>query len=180
MKDFKHAMIDIETLGNQSRSAISQISVVEFDLETGETGREFDINVDIKDCVHQGLEMNVDTVMWWMKQSKEARAKFEETDRRSLDGALELLSNYITNSGIQNVWGNSARFDLGILSDAYNAVGREIPWDFWNELDVRTLVFFKPEVKDNCAFKGIPHNAIDDCKHQIRYCSLIWKLMNNV
>ena len=45
------------------------------------------------------------------------------------------------------IWGNSPRFDLGILQDAYRALNMKIPWDFRKERDVRTLVSFIPEIK---------------------------------
>ena len=37
----KHVMIDIETMGNMSHSAIVSVGAVRFDLETGEIGEKF-------------------------------------------------------------------------------------------------------------------------------------------
>ena len=76
-----------------------------------------------------------------------------------------------------NIWGNSARFDIGKLEDAYVACSyHDNPWYFRSERDVRTLVAFAPDVKANIPFEGIEHSPIDDCKHQIKYCSAIWKM----
>lgn len=79
------------------------------------------------------------------------------------------------------IWGNSVRFDVGILETAYRADGREsltLPWKFRNEMDVRTLVAFAPAIKDHYPFTGVEHNPIDDCKYQIGYCSAIWNKLN--
>jgi hypothetical protein len=76
------------------------------------------------------------------------------------------------------IWGNSARFDCGILQNAYNKAGFSIPWDFRKERCVRTLVSFAPEIKDNYKPIGTAHNAVDDCKFQIGYCSEIWRSLN--
>lgn len=176
----KHLMVDIETLGNKSNSVITQIAAVQFDRETGECGKQFDILLDIQDCVDQGLEMNVDTLMWWMRQDDAARAQFQSNEQRfSLKQGLTLFREFISSCGeLDGIWGNSARFDLGILSDGYDKVKMPIPWAYWQELDVRTLVSFKPEVRKNTTFKGVAHNAIDDCKHQINYCTQIWSMLN--
>ncbi len=177
----RHIMVDIETLGNKSNSVITQIAAVRFDRDTGETGEEFNIHLDIQDCMDQGLEVNADTLMWWFKQEDAARAVYTDKSilRFPLNKALLKFEDWITNTGTYDgIWGNSARFDLGLLSDAYDKIKHPIPWPYWAELDVRTLVSFKPEVKTNTSFKGTPHNAIDDCKHQINYCSQIWSMLN--
>lgn len=172
-KKFKHLMLDIETMGNQSYSSILSIGAVEFDIETGDIGDSIHIKVDLEDCVKEGLVLNTSTVLWWMQQSDEARARLlYEGD--SLKTALEKLDSFFIGKDYE-VWGNSARFDCGILQNAYNKIGSNIPWDFRKERCVRTLVSFAPEIKENCVFEGVPHDALDDCKFQIKYCSEIWQ-----
>ena len=43
----KHIMIDLETMGNKSYSAIVSIGAVKFDIKTGETGETFYRNVNL-------------------------------------------------------------------------------------------------------------------------------------
>ena len=79
--------------------------------------------------------------------------------------------------------GNGVRFDIGILENAIVACGcTEMPWNFRNERDVRTLVSFAPSVKENYPFVGVEHDPISDCIHQINYCSAIYNLItcNNI
>ena len=92
---------------------------------------------------------------------------------------FECFIKWFDYSSLQ-VWGNSARFDLGILENAYSKFNVNIPWNHWNERDVRTLVAFAPEIKKNMVFEGVKHNPIDDCKHQIKYCCEIFKKLNYV
>jgi len=176
----KHIMIDIETLGTQSNSVITEIAAVIFDIETGKTGSSIHLFVDPQSCVDIGLKANMDTIMWWMEQDDSARKNFATPDKMRIESALSRLSAWIKVYCEDEVipWGNSARFDLGLLSDAYNAVNRDIPWKFWNERCLRTLVSFKPSVKDFTSFTGTRHNAIDDCKHQIKYCVETYKSLN--
>lgn len=74
--------------------------------------------------------------------------------------------------------GNSARFDLGLLENAYDKAMLSIPWKFYQERCVRTLVSFNPEIKNNLEFTGTAHNALADCYHQIKYCNLTWISLN--
>lgn len=60
------------------------------------------------------------------------------------------------------------------------ACGVEVPWKYFEPVDVRTLVdlgkrLFDFDPKKTIKFEGDKHNAIDDCKFQIKYCSAIYK-----
>ena len=170
-----HIMLDIETMGNTSNSAITSIGAVEFNLDTGEIGNKFYTKVDLKSCTDLGLVINPDTVLWWLKQNEQARLEIADrsTQPPHLVEALHKFTEFIKLCGGKDnclIWGNSARFDCGIMADAYNKINVRIPWDFRNERCVRTLVSFKPSIKENMPFTGVLHNALDDCIHQIKYC----------
>jgi len=92
---------------------------------------------------------------------------------------LEKLRSFMALLGDFQIWGNGARFDIGILEDAYKACGYEtLPWNFRNERDVRTLVSFAPKIKEHYPAMGVEHHPIDDCKYQIGYCTAIWNKLN--
>lgn len=178
----KHLMVDIETLGNKPGAVILSISAVQFDIETGYIGKEFHTEIDMESCVAFGLKMDTSTIMWWMSQDDEARKKVmePETPRQQLDIALQEFIRWcaFTFAGMDfEVWGNSNRFDLGLLAHAYDVCNMRIPWNHRLERDVRTLVSFAPEVKDNEEFTGVKHYGIDDCKHQIKYCAKTYQLI---
>lgn len=169
--NMEHLMIDIETMANESFSSIISLAAVEFDINTGETGKEFYLNISLQSCIGLGLIVNADTIMWWMNQSDQAR-KSLTGDSVSIQKALLSFSAFCNKH--YQVWGNSARFDLGILQNAYNKAGLPIPWDFRKERCVRTLVSLKPEIKANHKYSGIGHNALADCYNQIAYCHKTW------
>ncbi len=112
-----------------------------------------------------------------MKQNDQARADLTGTIGISLKDAL-LSFNLFCDSKYQ-IWGNSARFDCGILQNAYNIVGIPIPWKYGSERCLRTLVAFNPKVKATTLNIGTAHNAIDDCKFQIKYCHETWISLKN-
>lgn len=179
MKNFEHVMLDLETMGNKSNSAIVSIGAVEFNIETGETGREFYSTVNLQSCLDIGLKINASTLYWWLKQNDAAKMKICEGEKGSdVQLVLAELQDWF-NECIEQVkiWGNGARFDIGILEDAYVACGyQEMPWHFRDERDLRTLVAFAPEIKNDVMtnFQGIEHDPISDCKMQIEYASRIW------
>lgn len=172
---FDHVMVDIETLGTEPGCVILSVAAVRFNLETGVISDRFMKVVDIDSCIKLGLGVDGGTLTWWFNQSEEAREHLKGKSN-TIKSVLHSLSQFFRFG--DQVWGNSARFDLGILADAYGKIGYELPWQFWNERDVRTLVSFKPEVKNEVVFEGEPHNPIDDCIHQVNYCHLTWRLIN--
>lgn len=176
-KKFKDLMIDIETMGTNPNSSILSIAAIEFNIDTGEIGKEFYTNICLQSCKNLGLDIEPSTVLWWMNQNESARKKLIEEPGLSIIEALKSFNNFI--QGNYKIWANSPAFDCEILKNAFKKSLLPIPWNFWDERDVRTLVSIYPEIKQNCTFKGTGHNALDDCKHQIEYCTLIWKKIHN-
>lgn len=169
-------MLDLETLGHCSNAAILSIGAVEFDLKTGETGREFYQRIDLQSCIDKGLIINGSTFYWWITQNEKARQEVAKGGENLIDVLLS-FKQFTLALGDFQIWGNGVRFDVGILEDAYVACGiQEMPWNFRNERDVRTLVSFAPNIKEQIHFPStsILHSPIDDCKYQIEYCSAIW------
>jgi DNA polymerase III epsilon subunit-like protein len=169
-------MLDIETMGNESYSSIISIGALEFDIETGEHGKEFYINVDLQSCMDIGLIVNASTIMWWMNQNEQARQDLTGRESINILDALGEFSKFCNKD--YEIWGNSARFDCGILQNAYNKAGIPIPWDFRKERCVRTLVSFNPEIKRKYPPNEVEHNALSDCYYQVGYCSDIWRSLN--
>lgn len=173
LKEFKHLMLDIETMADESYASILSIGALEFDIDTGETGREFHVDIDLQSCLDIGLIMNGSTVLWWMQQNEEARNEITSKERIHILEALQMFSDFCNKD--YEVWGRSPRFDCGILINAYNKAKMDIPWNVKKERCVRTLEFFYPEIKYNFPRIGVKHSPLDDCYHQVGYCTAIWK-----
>ncbi len=184
-----HIMLDLETMGSESNSAILSIGAVYFNIETGETGETFHKHIKLRDSIDIGLQMNPSTVLWWLAQSNEAQEKLLEGQKATLKikDVLGCFSNFCKAEIYNNIaiklsdsyiWGNSARFDCGLLQNAYNKLEIPIPWDFRKERCLRTLVSFAPDIASNWVRIGTAHDALDDCYNQIGYCCEIWKTLN--
>lgn len=183
MSDYNSLMIDIETLNNGGNSVITSLAAVAFNSETGKIGPEFMVDIDIQNSLNLGFEVNASTILWWMQQSDEARNLLVEGQKKALkvEFALYEFTSFVQSLKPQSlrVFGNGAKFDLGILSEAYYKIRKGIPWKHTMERDVRTIVEFAPEIKTKWLenFQGIKHNPIDDCKCQIGYvCEILNKI----
>ncbi|EIC4472594.1 3'-5' exoribonuclease [Escherichia coli] len=125
--------------------------------------------------------MDRDTIKWWLKQSREAQSAIL-TDEIPLDDALLQLREFIDeNSGefFVRVWGNGASFDNVILRRSYERQGIPCPWRYCNDCDVRTILELGKAIdfdaRTAIPFEGVPHNALDDARHQAKQVSAIWQ-----
>ncbi|ENJ8235289.1 3'-5' exoribonuclease [Escherichia coli] len=178
-----HLSVDLETMGTNPDAPINSIGGTFFDPATGEMGPEFSKAIDLETS---GGIIDRKTIKWWAKRSREAQSAIF-TDEISLDVALRLFIEFIEkNSGgcFVQVWGNGANFDNVILRRSYERQGIPCPWLYYNDRDVRTIVELGNaigfDVRMAIPFEGVPHNALDDARHQAKQVSAIWqKLIPN-
>jgi len=176
-------MLDIETLATVPGAVILSIAAVEFDIETGKTGREFFWKIDLKDSMANGFFIDPDTLLWWLEQDPEVLKQNIKPDglTKPLKMVMEDIVHtfrYSLDKDIQ-VWGNSNRFDLGILIPYVQKVTNTPIWKYSKERDVRTLVSLNPDIKGEVVAQAKEdgadlHNPIVDCKVQIEYCTKIY------
>lgn len=88
MKQLRHVMIDLETMGKTPESAIVSIGAVIFDPRYGKVSdTTFYRELDWED---QDRLVCSDTQEWWAKQSPKAKAALHGLD--ALEDALDELS----------------------------------------------------------------------------------------
>jgi len=153
-------MIDIETLGTEPGAAVASIGAVRFSVEDG-VRAEFFESISLADCQARGLKIDADTLSWWLNQPAAAREQLH--GGRDLDSVLRRLSEFVNDA--ESIWANSPAFDCVILRDAYRAVGREAPWNYYHERDYRTL---REELDDwpDREQETTDHNGLADARFQ--------------
>lgn len=181
--NYRHVMVDLESMGNNSNAPIVSIGAVFFDPNSGNTGAEFYTAVSLESSMLFGGVPDAETIIWWLKQSPEARSAISMADTMTLIDALEQFSDFISEnsdagSDVQ-VWGNGASFDNVILRSSYDRANIECPWKFRNDRDVRTMTELGKAIGINprydIPFDGDMHNALSDARHQVKYVSAIWQ-----
>ncbi|HBY4178558.1 TPA: exonuclease [Klebsiella pneumoniae] len=182
--DYVHVMVDLETMGKKHNAPIVAIGAVVFDPATGSIGESFYKVVCLESSVNWGAVIDPSTVIWWLKQSSEARSAIVNDDAIPLQDALlqfrEFVSDNVTGGSKKaQVWGNGASFDNSILRSSYDCIAEDYPWEYWNDRDVRTMVELGQAIsfdpKTTIPFEGSRHNALADAIHQARYVSAIWQ-----
>ena len=182
--DYVHVMVDLETMGKKHNAPIVAIGAVVFDPATGSIGESFYKVVCLESSVNWGAVIDPSTVIWWLKQSSEARSAIVNDDAIPLLDVLLQFREFVSDnvaggSKKAQVWGNGASFDNSILRSSYDCIAEDYPWEYWNDRDVRTMVELGQAIsfdpKTTIPFEGSRHNALADAIHQARYVSAIWQ-----
>ena len=167
----KQITVDLETLGRNESAFFVQIAAVEFD-EDGNVIDYFNQYVDFESYMRYPFTMDINTVVWWLGQSKESQEKVfsDNVHRTPIEDVLALFEDWILGKGECNIWQHSS-FDVPKINYAIKEVlkhDQRINFYYWK--DIRTLTettgIPKPKME-----KGVAHDALDDCVHQAHYIS---------
>lgn len=154
-------MIDIEGLGTGPDTTILTIAAQAFDpLGSGYYDQHYYCRVDLES--QEGRSIQQSTIDWWATQPAESREEaFGEDNRIPLRQALEELGRIAWHA--KRIWANGPTYDMNILEHAYKSLGMNIPWQFYNVRDARTVYSLWP----NLSKPPISHHALEDCRRQI-------------
>lgn len=174
----REIMLDIETLGTSDNALITTISMVQFDLETGEVGSQIELALNWEEQEKNGGIIDAGTVRWWMQQADVAIKAMVNLPTYSVERVIVEIEEWIEaifgeKVNDVKVWGNGVTFDNTIVRNLYTRHGATFPIPYWGDTDVRTLLALCPtKVKKEVEFVGTQHKGIDDCLYQIKYCTL--------
>jgi len=160
-------MLDIETLG----TVITQIGAVYFNW-TGETGKTFLVNVNIKSCLDKDLKIRYKELKFWL----EIKNKITwNKNTIPLTKAMAELTAFCSINKKSCVW--SHYYDLEILDIACQKLGQKLPFHYSRWKDIRTLVFLAGYKREKGDVDPKTHNALDDCLYQVKYCCKAYSLL---
>lgn len=164
---FKDVMIDLETLGNGKNACVVQIGACYFDRVTGQIGDTLRINIDARDAVKSGAELEADTVYWWLSQDKKAIDSITQGDLLKFIPAFTELNEFLKDAA--NIWSH-ATFDFVIVTESMKRIGMKPLFSYRAARDIRTLVELSGVNTKAKVRAGVHHDALDDCKYQVAYC----------
>lgn len=191
MNQYIDIMLDLETLETNSSPALLEISAVNFNRDTGKIGSRFSTLIKPQSCIRAGLDIDGETVKWWLTQDQEAIERVliaAINEGKELKNALLSFSNWISllrekvqevNPDLKvklRVWGNGIIADNVWLQSAYEVTGLEFPIRHNEHRDVRTVLDMAEHIlgydlKESVEFTGLKHVSLDDCIHQIKQVS---------
>jgi len=177
-------MLDLEALDSKRTAIIVSIGAVFFDIEKGELGEKFYMEINkksFKDQLERGRTFSFDTYEWWMGQSDGARKVFikNEHNKRDIVPALHGFSEFCRQSGEQRprVWGNGVDYDNVVLRDTYETYNINAPWKYGDNRCYRTIknLFGNRAKLDR---EGAHHNGLDDAITQANHLMAMFKKMH--
>lgn len=169
----KRYMIDIETLATCPDAAITAIGVCRFTYD-GEVTDTLDLLVDAADAQRHGAVVDANTVYWWLQQSDHARNALVVEGKLSEADALNRLNVFL--SGADEIWSH-ATFDFVVVTSAMRRHGIKPLFSYRAARDIRTLMALAPKGSQPVERKGVHHNALDDAKFQVAYCTTALKAL---
>lgn len=171
MNQFFDLMLDTETMGLPPTGALMQIGARFFDIKTRTLGPSFLRNIHLATAMRDGGTVDAGTIIFWLGQSDEARqVRFGgEEIRVVLADFGKWITEHCRTEDVRP-WGNSARFDCGIVESACQRSNIELPWYWSQERCFRTTRNQHPQVEYDPNEKGdAAHNALVDADFQINH-----------
>ena len=170
-------ILDIETLGKESTTAILSAAIIYVDFSQDFTYQQLIdeavfVKFDAKAQLKAGRTYDRDTVKWWESQPEEVRKKSynRSSEDISAEEGLEILRNFYAKNKKDTIWIRGALDNLALdsLAAAYN-VEPVAPW--WNYRDVRTAIDLLKETSKRayCDVPGfdksqvLKHDPVHDC-----------------
>lgn len=132
-------MIDIEALGKMPYGIITNVGLTKFSLSDPDFAKQTTtFNVCAYSCEQEGLTMDVDTVAWWLRQSKEAQQELDpENAPFDIRAALHHVGDLCKNT---LVIGQPAYYDLVGLNQISEKIFGEGIFKWSQMVDARNLM----------------------------------------
>lgn len=160
-----NVMIDLETWGTRPGCAIRSIGACSFDPHGDQIGDTFYANISDASCKVAGLHVDDGTVAWWKKQSQQAQDALV-VDQLTLTEIAVMFEDWWRKTKGVFVWSQGANFDEPLWGAATHAIGRRVPWKFWDSRCTRTVYDVAGFNPRSVKRAGTYHNALDDARHQ--------------
>ena len=181
-------MLDIETLGTEPDSIVTELGIYTFSKNESYTSASLYGRVGITDQIRVGRTMSSSTLKWHFEKNAVNFLEYIDADKSNIDDALSALKLFVEAEKRKMpgckiyIWANSPTFDIIILKDLYKSLGYPIEETIFNEdlfkyqtiMDYRTIVklidkedldLIKQEVESESE-EGSYHNALYDAIHQ--------------
>lgn len=175
-------MIDIETMGIETNSALISLGAVRFDphATVGEVIDSFYVAIDLTSSVNAGLKISPSTVMWWMNKDRDAaREQLLSENHVDIESALIGFADWYGPESLPT-WGNGATFDNVIVANAMKLCGLPVPWKYYHERCFRTLKNLVPLVNAVPQPAGVAHHALYDALYQTYQTQMIFKKLDRM
>lgn len=174
-------MVDTETLDIKPTAVVTQLAFIVAPTRDLTEVLAFDSwYLPLQPQLDSGRTIGGDTLIWWMDQSDEARAKFKENRGGDSDVLVAFVRSFIrkvdmaiqeahSTGGKVDIVAKGPQFDIVIIESLISLCGEEAPWKYNWISDLRTLMNRAEVHTDDVKHDDIvKHVALEDCRLQLR------------
>ena len=197
-----HFMLDIETLGTESDSVVTEIGLCSFsgNKEYAPSGVFGKLN--IKEQVDAGRRIDKKTIEWHLENNTSNFLSYIDSDKGTCSDVLSEILTFVKSEKAKMpdsniyIWANSPTFDIIILQSLYKSLGFDKSNSIFNKdlfsysriYDYRTVInLFGNSVKnltidnvtkemESLSIESNKHNALYDAIYQSRVIANIANL----
>jgi len=138
-----HIMVDVESLGKKPNAAIVSIGAVVFDPYAFPTlGEQFEVYICPGLVESAGFGIEQETLDWWHLPEQAEAAKISLNGETSPEEAMHLFADWLNQQGEKAnriIWTKGQDFDIPKIENHFERFGIEIPYEYQNKADVRTV-----------------------------------------
>lgn len=177
-----NVVLDLETLGTEPGCKIIQIGAVSFQVKPEDKSLlvldTFNALIKRHSEKQSLFQEEADALAFWARQPASAQEVIS-TGNEDITEAIERFTIWLAaqrNHNPQkhlNLWGNSPSFDCVLLKHVITKLGYAVPWQFYEEFDIRTIYNLYKQIKNEDPKAKIKrqhaHDAVGDCIFQIQY-----------
>jgi exodeoxyribonuclease VIII len=163
----KSVMLDFETFGTSPDAVVVQVGACYFDKYTGKLGLAFKRNIDAESAIRSGAIMDASTVYWWLERDPKARNSILAEPREDILQVFSDLNVFLKDA--KEIWSH-ATFDFVILTSTLKRLRLKPLFHYTAAKDIRTLTNLCGRIASKEVRDGVHHDALDDCKYQVKYC----------
>ena len=155
-------MIDLEFLSQKPDASVIQIAALIFGEDT-RSSPTLDINTFNVYINEINGSVDMSTLQFWVQQIKTGQHHtFNQVERagKITNEALYAFEKWIEMQEYDRIWCKGS-LDFPILSTLFRSRGWNLPWDWWKEHELRTVLHVAEVDNPNGG-----HDALEDCKVQ--------------
>jgi len=162
-------MVDLETFGNAAGCVVASIGAVPFDPHKGVVREDqaFYQVLSLQPQLDAGMVVHGSTLLWWLKQSDQARARLSNGADEHPSYVSKLFCDYYRDVGGEAIWGHGLNFDMPILEHLLRTFGCKAPWHYQTGRDTRTLFDLAGRKMGSFGTpNALAHDALSDAIYQ--------------
>lgn len=163
----QHLMLDLETLSTEPNARILSVGLVDVHGPEAES-KYWEVGpLRVEDVIH--FHVSQSTADWWDAQPGGFAFCFRcYTGGTAPEVVAEevavALASMVTARNVR-LW-SQGNFDWPILANFLKVYGYEVPWAYWEVLDLRTLRAVLPDAGSALPPNPHKHHALEDARYQ--------------